>query len=152
MDLLFLSNSGGPHLLRTFKSYLLLDTLWLWIVAIINSCWSVNGRVTFDVEFLSIKRLCGNFCSNRVQNICLYMNQLIAPRISLWIQEAFHFSHILIPYFIVIAHKWSVQIFLRTWNSFSILYLLYLTQIIYILRFTILMLWYLENNTSILQF
>ena len=75
LDLLLLSNSGGPHLLRTFKSYLLLDTLWLWIIAIMNSCWSVNGRVTFDVEFLSIKRLCGNFCYNWVQNICLYMNE-----------------------------------------------------------------------------
>ena len=73
------------------------------------------------------------FLFNRVQNICLYMNQLIAPRISLWIQEAFHFSHILIPYFIVIAYKWSVQIFLRTWNSFTILYFLYLNR----LKFTL---------------
>ena len=71
----FLSTVEVPSSYATFrKSYLVLDTLWLWFIAIINSCWSVNGCVTFNFEFLSIKRLCGNIYYNGIQHVSLYIN------------------------------------------------------------------------------
>ena len=115
---IFLSTVEVPSSYAKFKSYLVLDTLWLWFIAITNSCWSVNGRVTFNVEFLSIKRLCGNIYYNREEHVSLYMIRKITSECFNAFKK--HFISIFLTFlfrFIIIAHKWSVQIFLRTWTS-----------------------------------